>query len=270
MGTLSNIIIMPYNTLTLGAALLTAIAGALVGNLLLMRKMTLVADSMPHIALPGVALGIMFQFNPLLGALLLLSLAVIIIWTIEHKTDLEIDSIIGVLFVTSLAIGSLLVPKEELLESFFGTIEKVTSGEALFAIALALTIICIIQKRYRSLVLTSIAPELAESIGIDRKRSELLFLTLVAFIVAAGIKFVGVLLMSSMLIIPSVTARNMSKTSLEIFFKLSVVFAIISIVGGIVLSGGVGERVGILTALTSATLFGVSLIPALLVNNKNR
>ncbi len=250
---------MNFDPFLIVAGTMTAIAGALVGNILLMRKMVLVSDSMPHIALPGIALGVLYQFNPLLGAALFLLAAVLLIWFTEYRTKLPTESIIGVLFVTSLAVGALLIPEHELLEAFFGSIEKITRPQAIAQIVSSIIVIGCMMRNLRALVLSSVAPELAESIGIHTKLYELFFLFMVALAVAIGINFVGVLLMSALLIIPAVAARNLTQ-NLTNFFILSAVLGSIAMAAGLVLAGSFAVAPGILIVLVSASLFLLSLV----------
>ena len=105
------------------AGVLTAMAAALVGALLLVRKMVLVADSMPHIALPGIALGVVYHFNPMIGAMAFLFLAVLVIWFVEYKTFCLLNQS-SESFLFQASLGAAILPEEGLLEAFFGSIEK--------------------------------------------------------------------------------------------------------------------------------------------------
>ena len=249
------------------AGVLTAMAAALVGALLLVRKMVLVADSMPHIALPGIALGVVYHFNPMIGAMAFLFLAVLVIWFVEYKTFLPPESIIGVLFISSLAVGAAILPEEGLLEAFFGSIEKISSVDALIQIAVSLIVIGLVYYNRKILVLSSIAPELAESARINTKMVELFFLLLVALTVALGINFVGVLLMSALLIFPTVSARNLT-------FRFSDFLIVSTLIGGGVLFAGLllsqkfSMAPGILTVFVGAGVFVLSLAYAIIAKKE--
>ncbi len=249
---------MTISFLTLLAGILTAIAGATVGNFLLMRKMVLVSDSMPHIALPGIALGILYKFNPLLGAILFLVAAVFVIWLLQSRTFLSTESIVGVLFVSSLALGALLIPEEELLEAFFGSITNISQTQAVAQIITAFSVIASLVYYFRPLALSSLAPELASSLKIDTRFVELYFLILIALVVAIGINFVGVLLMSSLLIIPAVSARNLTYR-LNDFFITSALIGVISLLGGLFLADYFKISPGVIIVLTAAFIFVLSL-----------
>src|SRR2546425_13320798 len=115
---------------------LVGLAAGYVGSLMVLKKMALVGDALSHVALPGLALGILFNFNPFLGAFAFLFAAAILTWYIERTTRLFPESIVGVLFVTALAVGILITPEVDLLEALFGDITTVT----LLAAALSIEI----------------------------------------------------------------------------------------------------------------------------------
>jgi len=240
------------------AGIFVATASGTIGSFLVLRKMTLISDALSHVALPGIALGILLNFEPLLGGLGLLFIAAFLIWKIEEKTKLAVESVTGVLFVSALAIGTLLIEEHELLEAFFGSVESITLTEAMLQIALSLVIVGIMIKFWKPLLLTSIAPDLGAAEKISRSRMEFLLLILIALTITIGISFVGVLLMSALLIIPAATARNIAR-SLTAFVTLSIVLAIISLGSGIIISTFTAVNPGIITTLVSAGFFVLSL-----------
>lgn len=250
------------------AGIITALAGAVMGSHLVLRKLSLISDSMPHMALPGIALGVVFGFNPIAGALLFLISAVLLIWFIENKTDLEVESIVGVLFVTSLAIGASLVSEHELLESFFGSIEKITNSEAYIVSAIGMATLWIAYTYRKAFLLIALDREVAQSIGLKPARVELVFLLLMAITVASGIRFVGLLLMSALLIVPAVSARNLGSGSLRSFFKTAMIAGTVAMVGGLITTNATELEPGIAIVLMSATIFIVSLFYAVFKGGK--
>jgi len=248
-----------YFIYTLISGVFVAVASGLIGSFLVLKKMTLMSDALSHVALPGIALGVIFKFEPIIGGLLFLFLSIILIWGIENKTKLATESITGVLFVTALAVGSILISETDLLEAFFGNVENISRIQLLIQTIIALGIIGIVAKNFKSLILVSIAPDLTYSEKISRKKLELLLLVLIALTISIGIGFVGVLLMSALSIIPAVTARNLSK-NLKMYVWWSMIIATLSLLGGIIISH-VTQSVnpGVATVLISAFFFLVSL-----------
>ncbi len=240
------------------AAAFVAIASGLIGSLLILKRMTLIADALAHIALPGIALGVIFHFEPLLGGLIFLLVAVILIWQIENKTKLAFESITGVLFTTALAVGTLLIPETEILETFFGSLEKITLEESLILLSLALIISILYLYFLKPLILISIAPDLSIASKIPYLKIKLLLLFLVALTIAIGIKFVGILLISALSIIPAATARNLAK-NFKTFLCLSVIIALISLLSALIFNQFKEINPGIITVIVSAVLFFLSL-----------
>lgn len=242
----------------LGSGILIAVASGLIGSFLVLRKMTLLSDALSHVALPGIALGIVFNFQPIIGGLLFLFIAVLMIWGIENKTKLAIESITGVLFVTALAIGALLIPEHEILEAFFGDVQNISSFQIILQTIISLFIIFVTLKYIKPLVISSVAPDLAIADKISPVKMRLLLLSLIALTITIGISFVGILLMSALSIIPAVTARNLSK-NFKTFMILSVLLSAGSLTIGLFTAQIYKINPGIATVLVSAFLFILSL-----------
>lgn len=248
-----------YFIYTLISGTFVAIASGLIGSFLVLKKMTLMSDALSHVALPGIALGVIFKFEPIIGGLLFLFLSIILIWGIENKTKLATESITGVLFVTALAVGSILISETELLEAFFGNVENISSMQLLIQTIIAIGIIGTVAKNFKSLMLVSIAPDLTYSEKISQKKLELLLLVLIALTISIGIGFVGVLLMSALSIIPAVTARNLSR-NLKMYIWWSIIIATLSLLGGIIISHFTQSiNPGVATVLISTFFFLISL-----------
>lgn len=244
--------------LILISGLTVAAASGLIGSFLVLRKMTLLSDALSHVALPGIALGVIFHFEPLLGGLAFLLLSTLILWGIETKTKLAVESITGVLFVTALAIGSLLIEEHEILETFFGSVENLSLFHIILQSMLALIVIVITATRLKKLVLFSIAPELSAAEKISNKKMELLLLFLIALTITIGISFVGILLMSALSIIPAVTARNIAK-SYKSYITWSILLSVVSLALGLIISKTWNINPGVATVLVSTFFFLLSL-----------
>lgn len=244
-------------SLLLSAAV--GLAAGYLGSLMILRRMALVGDALSHVALPGLALGLIFHFNPFWGAFGALVIASGIIWLIEERTKLPIETLVGIFFTISLALGLLLTPEPELLEALFGDISQISLAEALWGTSLALMIVWAIAKLYRSLILGIISSDLARSLGLATRRQELFYLLLVALTVALGIKMVGTLLMGALVIIPAAAAKNLSR-NLFAYACWSAVFGSLSGFLGIFLANRWLEAPGPLVVLIGALFFFLSLL----------
>ncbi|MEK6531144.1 MAG: iron chelate uptake ABC transporter family permease subunit [Deltaproteobacteria bacterium] len=209
-----------------------AACASLLGSFAILKRMALVGDALSHVALPGIAIAIFIKINPFLGAIVFLMAAVVGIWFVQHKTTLSLDTIVGVFFTASLALGALIMPEHELIEALFGNITEIGLMESVISIVLSVILIAIVLLIHKRLTLAMVSQEMAQSVGINTRRLEFVYLMAFALAVALGIRFVGALLMGSLVIIPAASAKNIGR-SLSSFMILSVSFGVVSSVLGI-------------------------------------
>ena len=243
---------------TFVTALFVAISAGLLGSFVILKRMSLAGDALSHVALPGIALALLFHINPFVGAFATLFIAVAGIWFLKYQTTLSTDTIIGIFFTASLALGFLFIPNQDILEALFGNIAALSLAESIISIILSLIIVGTLLAIHKKLALNMFSEELSHSIGINNKRLDFVFLFLFALTVALGIRFVGSLLMGALVIIPAASAKNISH-SLKSFMTLSVLFAILSTIGGVILSQFFHVASGPLFILSSTVLFVLSL-----------
>jgi ABC-type Mn2+/Zn2+ transport system permease subunit len=245
--------------LPLLVAVFVAASASLLGSFAILKRMALVGDALSHVALPGMALAILFKFNPFLGAVAFLAVTVAGIWVIEYNSSLSLETIVGVFFTASLAIGALIMPEHDLIEALFGNITSLTPTEALVSIVLSVLLIALLMSIYKKLALNMVSQEMAQSIGINNKRLELVFLLSFALAVALGIRFVGALLMGSLVIIPAASAKNIAR-SLKSFMYGSVIFGVTAAASGIYISHIYEFSPGPIFILISASIFLATLL----------
>lgn len=234
-------------------------AASLIGVFAILKRMSLVGDALSHVALPGIAIALFFHINPFLGALAFLFVSVIGIWFLEYYSKLSVETLVGVFFTASLALGSLLIPEFELLDALFGDISNLTLNDAVVSVSLSLLLIGVLVAIHKKLALNMVSQEMATSIGVKSKQLEFTYLMMFALGVALGIKFVGALLMGALIIIPAAAAKNVAR-SLHGFMSLSVVFGSLLAVAGVYVSAVYGYPPGPIFILSGTVLFIFSLI----------
>ncbi len=230
-----------------------------VGSLMILKKMALVGDALSHVALPGLALGILLNFNPFIGAFGSLFLAAVTTWYLERKTKLSAESLVGVLFVLALAVGILITPEVDLLEALFGDITQTTLIDAIGAVTASVAVVLITRAMYSRIILTLISEELAVSVKTRVASLNLVYLFLVALVVATGIKVVGSLLVGALVIVPAAAARNISP-NLARYATLSSMFGVSSSVVGILLASYSNIPAGPVVVLVGTVFFLATLI----------
>jgi ABC-type Mn2+/Zn2+ transport system permease subunit len=192
-------------------ALLVGIASGSIGPFILLRRMALVGDALSHVALPGMALALVYGLDPFYGVVVFLIAAAFLIFWLEGRSRIPPDAVVGLLFTASLAIGILILPNADVVESLFGAFPVLSLPYLLSILAAAaiLSALCFILARRFLFVIVS--PDLAKVHGLGRKY-DLALLLVFSLIVALGIKLVGTLLMGALTIIPASIAKNFSRS----------------------------------------------------------
>jgi zinc transport system permease protein len=234
-------------------------AGGMLGSFALLRRMALVGDALSHVALPGLALALLFHFNPLVGALAFLLFGTTIIWAIEHRTRIPVDTLVGVLFVVALAIGTLLTPNLELLEALFGNIANVSFAQIAWGALLSVLIIAVLYLLKSKITLSLLSTDLAQTAKLRPHLLEFLFLTLFALITSIGIQFAGVLLTGSLIIIPAAISRNLAG-SMKTYVFLSALLGMAGTVTGVIIANATGLTPGPTFILLLGFIFFLSLL----------
>jgi len=236
-----------------------AVAAGLVGSIAVMRRMALASDALSHVALPGVALAILMRWNPLLGGFAALVLGTLVVWALQYRTRIPTEAVIGVIFSAALAIGSMLASGEELIDALFGAPSRAGLSETVAGVAgCALVIAFVIRARSR-LVIALVSPDLARTAGIDVARIDLLFLLAFALTVALGLRYLGVLLMGSLVIIPAATSMHLAR-DLRSMQAIAVGGAVASTIGGSLLAPRAHLATGPVVISIAAAMFFASLL----------
>lgn len=236
-----------------------ATAAGLVGCFAVMRRMTLAADAISHVALPGIGIALAMRINPMLGALATLLFGAVLIWALEAQTKIATETITGVVFSVALAIGSMTTSGEQLIEALFGGPKNLSSWEVGLGLLGASAVVVFILQARNSLVIALVSPDIAATSGINVARMNLLFLLTFAVTVALGVRYLGVLLMGSLIIIPAATARHLAR-NLTGMLVVSVAVAIVSTALGSYSAGLFHNETGPFIITVAGGIFFLSLL----------
>jgi ABC-type Mn2+/Zn2+ transport system permease subunit len=133
-------------------AMAMAIAAGLVGCFTVMRRLSLAADPLSHVALPGIGVALALHIHPLVGAAVMLLFGAVLVWALEEEARVTTETIIGVVFSAALAVGSLMTSGENLIEALFGVAGVLSWPELLFGLVAACSVALFIIARRDSLV----------------------------------------------------------------------------------------------------------------------
>ena len=224
-------------------ALLAGIALALVagplGCIVVWRRMAYFGDTLAHSALLGVALAVSIDLLPTVGVIFIgVVLAALLFW-LEQRRELSADTLLGILSHSALALGlivfSLLqtrIPGIDLMAYLFGDILAVNLHEVAWMYAGAVFILAVFIGLWRPLITVSINEDMARIDGINVELVRFVFMLLLAMVIAAAIKVVGILLVTAMLIIPAASARAFSTTPVQMVV-ISLLIAVAAVVIGL-------------------------------------
>lgn len=232
---------MDFDSLLL--ATLIAVAAGLIGCFAVMRRMALAGDALSHVALPGVGLALALHVHPVFGAVAMLAFGALLVWQIEDRSHIATETIVGVIFSVALAIGSMLTSGENLIEALFGSAGALSWGEILFGVVGAVVVIAFVAMQKNALVIALVSPDIARTAGVDTRRLNLIYLQMFALTVALGLRFLGVLLMGSLIIIPAASAKNLSK-NLNQMLILAAMFAAVATAVGSALAAPLHQETG--------------------------
>ncbi|HVN36784.1 MAG TPA: metal ABC transporter permease [Myxococcota bacterium] len=229
-------------------------AAGQLGSLMLGRRMALVAGPLGHLTLPGIALALLFGFDVSLGAFPFVIGGVVLIWLLELRTKLPIEALTALVFASGVAIAFVLLPIEQAEAALVGDISRTSARGAALSVAGSLAVAGVVWRAYPRLVLGNISEDLAAVEGIDVRRYDLLYLLMIAVIVALGVKMVGGLLTAALVAIPPAASRNVTR-SLRQYALGATAIGAGSAVLGILVSELSGYAAGPLIVLVSAAIF---------------
>ena len=233
------------------------IAGA-IGCFVVWRKMAYFGDSLAHSALLGVALGLVLGISTNLGTIIICSIfAIVLIW-LQQKKILATDTLLGILAHSALSVGmvtlSLLEKSVDLHSYLFGDILAVNSSEIYYILFGGFFVLIFLYFNWSSFVLMTIDEKLARAEGINVVMNQLLIMLLMTIVVAVSFKIVGLLLITSLLIIPAASARQLAHSP-ELMAVISSVLAVFSVILGILSSIYLDTPSGPSIVVMSALIF---------------
>jgi len=221
--------------MTIEALLLSAVmamAAGLIGCFAVMRRMALAADALSHVALPGIGIALALHIHPVFGAAAMLFFGALLVWAVEDRSHLATETVIGVVFSAALAVGSMITSGDDLLEALFGGATGTpSSAEIVFGVLAAVGVTVFVLRRKHALVITLVSPDIARTIGIDVRRLNLLYLEMFALTVALGLRYLGVLLMGSLIIIPAATAKRLTRSLNQMLWTAAALAMIVTVLG---------------------------------------
>ena len=223
------------------AALVTGLAAPSVGTYLIQRRLALMGDGIGHVAVTGVALGLLTGTSPVWTAVIVSVLGAVLIEVIRERGHANGDVALALLFYGGLAGGVLLTgiggQSASILQEFlFGSITTVSNADVLVTVALAAVVIVICVGLAPQLFAVAQDQEFARVAGLNVRFYNVLVAVLAAVSVSVAMRTVGLLLVSALMVVPVATAQQVTK-SFRSTLGLAMVLGMVASVGGLLVSG---------------------------------
>ncbi len=259
-----NLTLEPFLIRALLAGIGVAFIAGPMGCFVVWRRMAYFGDSLAHSALLGIALGLAVGISTTLATIAVCSVfALLLVW-LQQKKLLASDTLLGILAHGALSFGlitmSLLEQRADLYAYLFGDILTVSARELWWIYGGGAFVLALLAWNWRAFLLMSVSEDLARAEGIRTFWIQLLLMFLIAVVVAVSIRIVGILLISSLLIIPAATARQVARSpeAMAVYAGVLGVVAVgFGLVGSLAFDTPSGPSIVVASALFFIVFFGV-------------
>lgn len=246
----------------LAILLITPLFGML-GTMAVDNKMAFFSDALGHSALTGIAIGVVLGVGSQMVSMLVFGILwAVLITFVKHNSKMSADTIISVFSSTSIALGLVILARGGAFAKYssylVGDVLSVTAGDLAGLLVTLLITAAVWVMLFNPLLLTSVNAPLAQSRGVRAKLTEYAFTVIVAVAVMMSIRWVGVMLINSLLILPAAASRNVARNAAW-YMRLSVLIALCCGVAGLVLSYYLNTSAGAAIVLCSAAVYFVTL-----------
>ncbi|MCU7852151.1 MAG: zinc ABC transporter permease subunit ZnuB [Candidatus Thiodiazotropha sp. (ex Monitilora ramsayi)] len=246
----------------LAAGLGVALVAGPLGVFVVWRRMAYFGDTLAHSALLGVALGFLLGINLNLSVIALGMLLALLLVGMSRNRQLSRDTQLGILAHSALSLGLVVMAfqtsvRVDLMGYLFGDILAVTTNDLLWVWGGGLSVLLVLFMIWRPLLSLTVHEELAQVEGVPVGMMRLVFMLLIALVIAVSMKIVGVLLITSMMIIPAAAARRFSHTPEQMALMAAAVGSL-SVVLGLTGSWQWDTPAGPSVVVAAAMLFGLT------------
>ena len=245
------------------AGLLAVVATSLVGTWVVLRGLAFLGDALAHGVIPGIALAVLWGFNPIIGALVAAGVMAGMVSLISSDSTVREDTGIGLLFVGMLSLGIVIVSKArsfatEVTALLFGDVLAVTRTDLVTQAAATVVVLVISIVLYRPFLALTFNSQKAQTLGMRPGLAHLAMMVVLAISIVASFQTVGTLLVFGLLVGPPATASLVS-TRIPVMMLASVAFGSVAVVVGLLISFHGGTAGGATMAGLSVAQFFVVL-----------
>lgn len=246
------------------AILLIAPVFGILGTIIVNNRMAFFSDALGHGAFTGIAIGSVLGFSQPMWSAVVFSIAFsLLITIIKNKTKTSTDTVIGVFSSAAIALGVVLVTlggkgANKYSAILVGDLLSITPEDVGLVLIIAVAIIVLWFLFYNQVLLVSVNLSLAKSRGINTTAVEVVFTSIIAVVVTISIQWVGLLIINSLLVLPSAAARNVS-TDAKQYNIIAIIFSVFSGIVGLIISYYFDTAAGATIVILSAVIYFITL-----------
>ncbi|MDO7657336.1 MAG: metal ABC transporter permease [OM182 bacterium] len=220
----------------LAAGLSLALVAGPLGSFIVWRRMSYFGDTLAHSALLGIAIGLLTNANPQLSIIVSCLFFAFILTVLDRTPKVSTDTLLGILAHSSLALGIVVLALADSvrvnLEAYlFGALLTISDTDLVWIVVVAISVGGILLRFWNEFVAITVHPDIAEIEGTRVDRFNILLVLLIALTIAVSMKIVGVLLITSLLVIPAAAARLLSATPEQMAVRASLIGCMAVVVG---------------------------------------
>ncbi len=237
---------------------------AILGTMVVNNKMAFFSDALGHSALTGIAIGMVLGITNInIGMILFAVVFALLLNYVKNKTSYGADTIISVFSSIAIALGLAMLAQSGNFNKYssylVGDILSITNAEIFYVLIAAIVVYTFWYFTFNKLNIISINSTLAKSKGINVKKIDNIFVVLIAIIVMISIRWIGILLINSLLILPAAASRNIAN-NMRKYHLFAVLFSLFSGLTGLIISYYFNVGAGPMIVIISGIIYFVTLL----------
>jgi manganese/iron transport system permease protein len=237
---------------------------SVIGVFVVLRNMSFIGDGLAHASFAGIVIAYLLKINLYVGGLIFAVLTAIGIGSISRRSELSLDTTIGVLFTSAFALGVLLMSRvrnyvSDLQDFLFGNILGVDRLDIVLVVSLAIVVLCIVVALYKELLFSSFDPVMAQASGLPTEFLYYLLLVLLAITIIVSLQAAGIVLVAALLVTPAATAYQLTTRFREMMI-VSACVGVGSAIGGLYASYYLNAASGATIVLAATACFFLAMV----------
>jgi len=246
------------------AATFIGLTCSVIGVFVVLRHLSFIGDGLAHASFAGIVIAYMMKANLYIGGLVVAIVTALGIGSIAKRSELSLDTAIGVLFTAAFALGVLLMSRArsyatDLQDFLFGNILGVDRLDIILVVALAALVLAIVVLLYKELLFSSFDPVMAQASGLPTDFLYYLLLVLLAVTIIVSLQAAGIVLVAALLVTPAATAYQLT-TRFGPMMVVSAAVGIVSAIVGLYASYYLDAASGATIVLTATACFFLAMV----------